>query len=249
MATTKSYPHLPTHLASPTHPILLRTLEPEDNAAFAAILSDPRNTDMEQAEHRKAEPMELATATAAIARMRDSAAQPTVVEDGGSSTGKRGQVLSGPGRVNLAIVYLGGPEDTAEGQELRRRGGLMIGLGGYGGINEQEVDGSGSGSAPKRIKRRLGDVGAMINPEYRGRGFATEAVRLAMEWGFRAAADGGLQFDAITATTLARNAAMVKVLDRFGWQGRPQTASNGDEELEYEISWEQWEANNGRQVP
>lgn len=245
-AITESYNHLPTHLPSPSLPLLLRTLEPEDNAAFAAILSDPRNTDMESSEVRQAEPMELSVATGAIARMRDSAAQATVVAPPGANA--RGRVLRGPGRVNLAIVYVG-EDGTEEGQELRRRGGLVIGIGGFGSIKDLSPA-TGSPVPPPEDGRaggrdefvRVGDVGAMINAEYRGRGFAKEAVRLAMEWGFKSAAEGGLQLDQITATTLAKNAAMVKVLDRFGWKGQPKTSEEGAEELDYKISWEQWEA-------
>ncbi|KAK6087446.1 acetyltransferase [Seiridium cupressi] len=244
-ATTKSYNHLPTHLPSPTHPLLLRTLEPEDNASLATILSDPRNTDMESSEVARSEPMALSVATSVIARMRDSAAQPTVVLP---SAGTRGKVLGGPGRVNLALVYVG-QEGTEEGDELRKKGGLMIGIGGYGSIKDLSPATGEPMPEPKEGEEarkedflRVGDVGAMINPEYRGRGFAKEAVRLAMEWGFKSAADGGLQLDKITATTLKKNAAMVTVLDRFGWKGQDRTNKEGLEELEYEMGWEQWEA-------
>jgi RimJ/RimL family protein N-acetyltransferase len=248
-AIMKSYNHLPTYLPSPTHPILLRTLEPEDNAAFAAILSDPRNTDMESSDVVRSEPMELSVATSIIARMRDSAAQPTAVAAAADGGGSRGKVIRGPGRVNMAIVYLG-QEGTEEGDELRRKGGLMIGIGGFGSIKDlspatgEPVPESGpepAGGAGREDFLRVGDVGAMINTEYRGRGFAKESVRLAMEWGFRAAKDGGLQLDEVTATTLKRNAAMVRVLDRFGWEARPKTNKDGAEELEFEIGWEQWQ--------
>ncbi|KAH6659843.1 GNAT domain-containing protein [Truncatella angustata] len=236
MASTNSYNHLPTYLPSSTYPLLLRTLEPEDNAAFAAILSDPRNTDMESAEVKQAKPMELSTATSAIARMRDSAAQATVVSapssDGGDA---RGKVLRGPGRVNLVIVYLG-QEGTEEGDELRKKGGLVIGIGGFGGIKDLS-----HGTGEEEGVVRAGDVGAMINTEYRGRGFAKESVRLAMEWGFKSAAGGGLQLDKITATTLKNNVAMVKVLDKFGWKGQDKTNEDGLEELDYEMTWQEWE--------
>lgn len=253
MAETKSYTHLPTSLLSPTHPLLLRTLEPEDNAAFAQILSDPRNTEFESdTVPRK---MELATATTAISRMRDSAAQPTVVlitaGAGAAADGKpKGKVVSGPGRVNLAIVYLGDAA-TAEGRELAGKGGLMIGIGGFGSIKDLSASGSGE-PAPEAAEGqarggflRAGDVGAMINYEYRGRGFAYEAVRLAMEWGFRGAGDGGLQLDRVTATTLAENKPMIAVLGRkVGWEGKtvPAGEEGGKEEVCYEMSVEEWEA-------
>ncbi|KAI1849312.1 hypothetical protein JX266_004807 [Neoarthrinium moseri] len=227
---TQSYNHLPTTLASSTHPILLRTLEPEDNVAFAAILSDPRNT-----EHEAGSPpdhMELSVATGAIARMRDSAAAPTVVsapEESGP-----GKVLSGPGRVNLAIVYLGG--DAA---------GSVIGLGGFGSIKDlSRATGEPVADVAAEPFERVGDVGAMVNAEYRGRGFAAEAVRLAMEWGFAPAGRGGLQLDRITATTRAANAPMVRVLAKFGWEGRavPAQGPEGKDELTYSMRADEWEA-------
>lgn len=244
MADTNSYNHLPTYLPSPSLPLLLRTLEPEDNAAFAAILSDPRNTDMESEEVKRADPMELSVATGAIARMRHSAAEATVVLPSGGD----GKVLKGPGRVNLALIYIG-EEDTEEGHELRKKGGLMIGLGGFGSIKDlspttgEPVPALGDGQVEREDEFvRVGDVGAMINTEFRGRGFAKEAVRLSMEWGFRSAAEGGLQLDQITATTLANNTAMVKVLDRFGWKAELKTSKGGIEEAHYKIDREQWKA-------
>jgi RimJ/RimL family protein N-acetyltransferase len=51
--------------------------------------------------------------------------------------------------------------------------GTVIGLSGFGGIDEIEKDG---------VKKRFADVGAMLDPEYRGNGYAVEAFRLSIEF-------------------------------------------------------------------
>ncbi|KAK2000131.1 acetyltransferase [Colletotrichum falcatum] len=211
--STKQASHLPTVLRSPTHPILLRTLEARDAAVLSAVLSDPENTKHDP--HASAVSPEVAAAV--IGRMRESAAAPTVLDEA------TGRVVSGPGRVNLLIVYT---EGGGAGDE-----GVGIGLAGFGGINEHEGEGGG--------KVRVGDVGAMVNPAYRGRGFATEAIRLAVEWGFTRVEDGGPQFDRITATMLEANAPMVGLMERkFGWE---RVATPGKEgEVTFEAGPEDW---------
>ncbi|TIC95286.1 hypothetical protein CH35J_008292 [Colletotrichum higginsianum] len=209
MAPTKQASHLPTLLRSPTHPILLRTMEPRDAAALSAVLSDPENTKYDP--HASAISPEVARVV--IDRMRESAAVPTVLDDA------TGRVASGPGRVNLVIVYVDGVENTVgvEGCE-----GVVVGLGGFGGIDEheEEVEEKDGDGKAMRVKVRVGDVGAMVNPGFRGRGFATEAIRLAVEWAFTRVEDGGPQFDRVTATMGEANKAMVGLVERkFGWKG------------------------------
>ncbi|KAK6224613.1 acetyltransferase [Colletotrichum tabaci] len=225
MAPTKQASHLPTLLRSPTHPILLRTMEPRDAAALSAVLSDPENTKYDP--HASAISPEVARVV--IDRMRESAAVPTVLDDA------TGRVASGPGRVNLVIVYVDGVENTVgvEGGE-----GVVVGLGGFGGIDEheEEVDEKDGEGKAKRVKVRVGDVGAMVNPGFRGRGFATEAIRLAVEWAFTRVEDGGPQFDRVTATMGEANKAMVGLVERkFGWKG---VAKPGEEEGGGEIFFE-----------
>ncbi|KAK2018170.1 acyl-CoA N-acyltransferase [Colletotrichum eremochloae] len=213
--STKQASHLPTLLRSPTHPILLRTLEPRDAAAISAVLSDPENTKYDP--HASAISPEVAVGV--IGRMRESAAAPTVLDDAS------GRVVSGPGRVNLLLVYVEG----GAGDE-----GVGIGLAGFGGINEREGEGGG--------KVRVGDVGAMVSPAYRGRGFATEAIRLAVEWGFTRVEDGGPQFDRITATMSEANAPMVGLMERkFGWERVARPGKEGaDGEVTFEVGPENW---------
>ncbi|KAI1079476.1 hypothetical protein F5B20DRAFT_165946 [Whalleya microplaca] len=244
--TTHTYQHLPTTLRSPSHPILLRTLQPADAPALAALLSDPRNTALDGGPNTPPpQPMSTATAESVIQRMRESAAQPTIVD------GRSGRVRRGPGRVNLVVVYLGPSARDGDGDgerevegddgEAAKGEGRVIGLGGFGGIKDLDAAGN-TVSTPELPDGeeflRVGDVGAMIDPAYRGRGFGAEAVRLAMEWGFRRAEAGGLQLDKITATTLAVNGPMVAVFERkMGWTG-----TRKGEEVEFAMTVGEWEA-------
>ncbi|KAJ3942713.1 uncharacterized protein N0V96_006934 [Colletotrichum fioriniae] len=229
MAPTQAS-HLPTTLRSPTHPLLLRTLEDSDFAAVSAVLSDPENTKYDP--HASAISPEVAKIV--IARMRESAAVPSVVDE------TSGKVVSGPGRVNLVVVFVGDnnnnndngkkSSEEKEGEEEEEEG-TVIGFGGYGGINEHEEDGQ---------KIRVGDVGVMINSEFRGRGFAAEAVRLAVEWGFRKVAEGGLQLARVSATMSERNVPMRGLVEkRFGWTGvvKPgKGETEGDGEVFFEVT-------------
>lgn len=204
--------HLNTRLESKTLPIFLRNVELQDASAMASLLSDPRN-----ASDPNIKPMAVSTAEAVITRMRESAAEPTVYRR------EDGHVLRGPGRVNLAVL-LKAPE-----------GEVMVGLGGYGGINTLERDGS---------KVRAGDVGVVIDAEYRGRGFATEALKLAMDWGVSTVEDGGPQFDLLTMTTLSENEAMVKLAnEKLGLEGMGSERNSGfDDKLEtyWELTPAEW---------
>ncbi|OHE94213.1 acetyltransferase [Colletotrichum orchidophilum] len=220
MAPTQAT-HLPTTLRSRTHPILLRTLEPSDFAAVSAVLSNPENTKYDP--HASAVSPEVAKVV--IERMRESASVPSVLDEAS------GRVASGPGRVNLLVVLVDNDDDDEKEEEE----GTVIGFGGFGCIQEHEVDGK---------KVRVGDVGVMINPTFRGRGFATEAIRLAVEWAFTSVAEGGPQFDRVTATMLERNKPMVGLIEgKLGWKGvvtPGKEGVEGDGEVLFEVTKETW---------
>ncbi|EJP65737.1 Acyl-CoA N-acyltransferase [Beauveria bassiana ARSEF 2860] len=225
-SSTIEVSHLDTRLPSPTLPIVLRTIQPSDAARLAALLSDPGN-----ASDPNAAPLSATTASELIARQRLSASVPTVVD-----TARGAVIISGPSRVNMVIELL---PDTASSSSSSPPP-LVIGLGGYGAIKELVRDG-------KTI--RAGDVGAMIDPEYRGKGYATEAMRLAIDWAFAEATGGGggLQLDLVTVTTLEDNVAMVKLAeDRLGLKGRGTRRACGEEgaegktEVYYELTKEDW---------
>ncbi|PTB45520.1 uncharacterized protein TrAFT101_000961 [Trichoderma asperellum] len=215
MATETS--HLNTRIPSSSNPLLfLRTIQPSDASAFASILSSPSNrTDP----HGK--DMDIATAEAAISRMRESASQPTIVD-------AQGNVTSGPDRVNMMLV-LKSEENSHEE--------TVIGLGGFGAIKNWEREGR---------KIRAGDVGVMMDPAYKRRGYGIEAMRMAISWAFSAASEGGPQLDLVTITTLEDNASMLKLVDEklgLGGKGiaRPAEFDENKQEIYYELRKEDWE--------
>ncbi|KAF6829439.1 GCN5-related N-acetyltransferase protein [Colletotrichum plurivorum] len=212
--------HLPTLLRSATHPILLRTLEPRDAASVSAVLSDPENTKHDP--HASALSPEVAARV--IERMRESASVPTVLDPAS------GRVASGPGRVNLLIVHVPGVDNTLASTA---DDGVVIGFGGFGDIKDLEEDGK---------KIRVGDVGAMINAEYRGKGFATEAIRLAVEWAFTSVEDGGPQLDRVSATMSEKNEPMIGLVEKkLGWKGvvKPGKEEGGGE-MYFEVTKDAW---------
>ncbi|KAF1737658.1 hypothetical protein CRV24_003280 [Beauveria bassiana] len=168
-----------------------------------------------------AAPLSATTASELIARQRLSASVPTVVD-----TARGAVIISGPSRVNMAIELL---PDTASSSSSSSPP-LVIGLGGYGAIKELVRDG-------KTIRAGT------------GKGYATEAMRLAIDWAFAEATGGGggLQLDLVTVTTLEDNVAMVKLAeDRLGLKGRGTRRACGEEgaegktEVYYELTKEDW---------
>ncbi|OAA40783.1 acetyltransferase [Beauveria brongniartii RCEF 3172] len=228
-SSTIEVSHLNTRLPSPNLPIVLRTIQPSDAARLAALLSDPSN-----ASDPNAAPLSATAASELIARQRLSASVPTVIDTARGGGGGGCVIISGPSRVNMVIELL--LPDAASSSPL------VIGLGGYGAIKELVRDG-------RMI--RAGDVGAMIDPEYRGKGYATEAMRLAIGWAFADAttgSGGGLQLDLVTVTTLEDNVAMVKLAeDRLGLKGRDTRRACGEEgaegktEVYYELTKKDWQ--------
>lgn len=219
--STTEVSHLDTRLVSQTLPIVLRTIQPGDAARFAAILSDPAN-----ASDPHAKPLDATAAAAIIAKQRQSATAPTVLD------AATGAVVGGPSRINMVVELL-----LLDGGQRRH----VIGLGGYGAIKDRVRD---DGRPPLRV----GDVGAMIDPAHRGRGYATEAIRLAVGWAFAPASEGGLQLDLVTITTEADNAAMVKLADqKLGLRGRgalrasPEEGGQGVTEVYYELTKKDWQ--------
>lgn len=125
-----------------------------------------------------------------------------------------------PTSVNLVLVLLPSISSEEEGE--------VIGLGGFGGIDE--VDG-----------KRFGDAGIMIEPEFRGKGYALEALRLSIEFALEK-----LGVDGVSATTLERNVPMVGLLEKkMGWVGERRDSKWGVECL-YKMYPAEWEVMKGR---
>ncbi|KAL7938010.1 hypothetical protein V8C35DRAFT_290564 [Trichoderma chlorosporum] len=210
--------HLDAIISSPSNPLLfLRTIQPSDASALSSILSSPSN---------KSDPhgkdIDIPTAQSSISRMRESASQPTVAD-------AQGNVISGPSRVNMMLVLKS--ED-----ENRQPAETVIGLGGFGAIKDWERGGQ---------KIRAGDVGVMMDPAYKRRGYGVEAMRMAINWAFSPTSEGGPQLDLVTITTLEDNGPMVKLLnEKFGLEGkgvsRPAEFDADKNEVYYELSKEDW---------
>lgn len=135
--------------------------------------------------------------------------------------GADGRAASGPGRVNMVVC-------TTDGQ--------IIGLGGYGAIKDWERDGR---------KIRAGDVGVLLDSQFRGKGYGLEALKLAIDWGFSPVSEGGPQMDLVTLTTLEDNAPMVRIAEeKLGLKGkgvlRPAEFEADKNEWFWEMTAEDW---------
>lgn len=119
-----------------------------------------------------------------------------------------------PGRLNLVVA----DANTSE----------LVGLSGFGHIATL-ADGT-----------RSGNVGIMLNPEARGKGFGAEAIRMCVEWGFQECG-----FAEESVGTLERNAGMVRIVERMlvpkGWRGVRKQLESGELEWELKITREEWE--------
>jgi RimJ/RimL family protein N-acetyltransferase len=91
--------------------------------------------------------------------------------------------LEVPDRVNLVVV------DTSLDNKV-------VGLGGFGHIGTED-------------NKRIGDVGIMLDPVVRGKGYGVEAMKLAIGYAF-----GILKLDEVTSTMLEKNIPMRNLLDK-----------------------------------
>ncbi|MHB8394597.1 MAG: GNAT family N-acetyltransferase [Candidatus Dormibacteria bacterium] len=82
---------------------------------------------------------------------------------------------------------------------------------------------------------RQGEIGFVFHPDHHGRGFATEAARVALEIGFQ-----GLQLHRIIARCDARNLASARVMERLGMVREAHLVEN---EFVYAIRQREWAAN------
>lgn len=135
-------------------------------------------------------------------------------------TDSSGTVTSGPAKANLFVV-----EDDEP-----------IGIAGFGCIKTLEREG-------KSV--RAGDAGVVLEVGKRGKGYATEAMLLTLDFGAAAVSEGGLQLDLLTITTLEDNEAMIKVIERLGFSKdsaivRPAEFDKSKQELYIEIRREEW---------
>lgn len=93
----------------------------------------------------------------------------------------------------------------------------------------------------RSIEHRTGEIGFIVHPAHQGRGYATEAARTLLDWGFR---DFG--FHRVIGRTEARNAASARVLERLGMRLEAHLVENEwvkgewQSELQYAILDREW---------
>jgi RimJ/RimL family protein N-acetyltransferase len=80
------------------------------------------------------------------------------------------------------------------------------------------------------------ELGWVLRPEARGRGFATEAARAVLDWGFE-----NLEVPYVTAMIRPGNDASVAVAKRLGMEAGRRDELNGDPVDVYSIDREAWE--------
>src|SRR5262249_20745058 len=91
------------------------------------------------------------------------------------------------------------------------------------------------------VEHRTGEVGFVIDPAHQGRGYATEAARAMLDWGF-----GTFGLHRIIGRTEARNAASARVLERLGMRREAHLVENEwvkgewQSELVYAILDREW---------
>ena len=190
---------LTTRLPSPILPILLRNPLPTDAPAYYNIITNPAKTRLDRSPNQNqirptksapSSPTRRAQLTIfdidkRIAEQRADAAEPV------------------PKRINLLVI------DTRTDQ--------VVGLGGFGAIHavaRSEASSSGMLPFPSQDGKdlRIGDAGIMLTPSSRGQGFAQEAMRLTVEFGFEE-----LRLDEVTISMLEVNRPMVRVVEALGW--------------------------------
>ena len=76
------------------------------------------------------------------------------------------------------------------------------------------------------FKNASGELGCVLLPEYRGKGFMTEAMRLSIDFGFRR-----IGLEKIFAVTSKNNSAAIRLLERLSFSKRKKI----QEEVVFEI--------------
>lgn len=187
-------------------PFLLRAPALSDLQPIKAMFSEPSNIEFDESARRS--PATDEGMTGAINAMRAGAAH------------------TPPTKSNFLIISTA-PETDGE----------LIGITGLGLIKnlpEPEWPTGAVGGTDGFYK--IGNVGVMINPKWRGKGVATEAVRLSIVFGFTQ-----MDMQEVTMGTLEINKKMVKVMKRLGWEGKVVVDEKGAREIVYGMKKEEWE--------
>lgn len=138
-----------------------------------------------------------------------------------------------PKRCNFVIVDVSDPS-VPEGK--------IVGLSGYGAVKYHD-DVNGRVEIDGVKKRTEGNVGVMLNPEARGKGFGMEAFWMSVSWGFEKAG-----FDEVSVTMLESNKGMRGIMDKALKSGFPAKLTKGvlvtdgieEVEMDYRLSIKDW---------
>jgi RimJ/RimL family protein N-acetyltransferase len=93
------------------------------------------------------------------------------------------------------------------------------------------------------VRHRTGEVGFVLDPAHQGHGYATEAARAIVDWGF-----GTFGLHRVIGRTEARNDASARVLERLGMRLEAHLVENEwvkgewQSELVYAILDREWHA-------
>jgi RimJ/RimL family protein N-acetyltransferase len=93
----------------------------------------------------------------------------------------------------------------------------------------------------RSVEHRTGEIGFTVDPAYQGRGYATEAARALLDWGFR---EFGLH--RVIGRTEVRNTGSARVLERLGMRLEATLVENEwvkgewQSELQYAILRREW---------
>jgi RimJ/RimL family protein N-acetyltransferase len=91
------------------------------------------------------------------------------------------------------------------------------------------------------VQHRTGEVGFVVDPAHQGHGYATEAARAMVDWGF-----GSFGLHRVIGRTEARNAASARVLEKLGMRLEAHLVENEwvkgewQSELVYAILDREW---------
>jgi RimJ/RimL family protein N-acetyltransferase len=128
--------------------------------------------------------------------------------------------------ARLGSQALAAEDDWLPAVIVERASGAMVG---DVGLNWRSVD------------HRTGEVGFILHPSHHGRGYATEAARALIDWGFR---EFGLH--RVIGRTEARNLASARVLERLGMRHEAHLVENEwvkgewQSELQYAVLEREW---------
>ena len=86
-----------------------------------------------------------------------------------------------------------------------------------------------------------GDVGIMLNPEARGKGFGKEAVRLTIEFAFEV-----LRLDVVTLETMKGNVPFRGLMSNFKLEEVLSVSDKGIDTVKWFLKRSEWENGKGR---